>query len=284
MPRPPACCLKSAAISSQRATVRQRSSPAQLHTTTGPPSSGSAGSTRFTRLHIVPATSACLGKAWLTGPPRSRWIRKKPAGQHSTRGRDDSGAHRGASPTDPSSRIGKPRRRTRATGAQSPHGSPPPSRRSGAIKPLRHYRDDSDLEVDAVVEQMDGSWGAFEVKVGMDKAGAGVGQEAPPLHCGAGTHPDVCAAIRRTTRSARIAQVGSHVGLASDQVAPICSAHGRGSSRRRRHGRGTCRSPQRSSPWRRKARPACCRRRRGPQCARHAHRARSWSRRPRDRP
>ncbi len=37
------------------------------------------------------------------------------------------------------------------------------------IEPLRYYRDDSDLEVDAIVEQMDGSWGAFEIKVGMDK-------------------------------------------------------------------------------------------------------------------
>ncbi len=40
-------------------------------------------------------------------------------------------------------------------------------------EPLRYYRDDSDLEVDAVVEQMDGSWGAFEIKVGMDKVDAG---------------------------------------------------------------------------------------------------------------
>ena len=40
------------------------------------------------------------------------------------------------------------------------------------IEPLRYYRDDSDLEVDAIVEQMDGSWGAFEIKMGTDKVDA----------------------------------------------------------------------------------------------------------------
>ena len=42
-----------------------------------------------------------------------------------------------------------------------------------------------------MVEQMDGSWGAFEVKVGMNKVDAGVGQEAPasPLRR---RHPSGC--------------------------------------------------------------------------------------------
>ena len=31
---------------------------------------------------------------------------------------------------------------------------------------LYHYRDNSDLEVDAIVEMQDGSWGAFEIKLG----------------------------------------------------------------------------------------------------------------------
>lgn len=35
--------------------------------------------------------------------------------------------------------------------------------------PLRYYRDDSGLEVDAVIERADGSWGAIEVKLSQDK-------------------------------------------------------------------------------------------------------------------
>ena len=29
-----------------------------------------------------------------------------------------------------------------------------------------HYRDDSDTEVDAIIEMADGTWGAFEIKLG----------------------------------------------------------------------------------------------------------------------
>ncbi len=36
--------------------------------------------------------------------------------------------------------------------------------------PLRYYRDDAGLEVDAIVEQADGRWGAFEIKTSMTKA------------------------------------------------------------------------------------------------------------------
>ena len=35
--------------------------------------------------------------------------------------------------------------------------------------PVRYYRDDSDLEVDAVIERTDGSWGAFEIKLSQEK-------------------------------------------------------------------------------------------------------------------
>lgn len=35
--------------------------------------------------------------------------------------------------------------------------------------PLRYYHDDSDLEVDAIVERADGSWGAFEIKLSEQK-------------------------------------------------------------------------------------------------------------------
>lgn len=40
-------------------------------------------------------------------------------------------------------------------------------------EPLRYYRDDAGLEVDAVVEQADGSWGAFEIKTSAAKVDEG---------------------------------------------------------------------------------------------------------------
>lgn len=39
--------------------------------------------------------------------------------------------------------------------------------------PLWYYRDDSDLEVDAVIELTDGRWGAFEIKMGEDEVADG---------------------------------------------------------------------------------------------------------------
>lgn len=41
------------------------------------------------------------------------------------------------------------------------------------VEPLRYYRDDAGLEVDAIIEQLDGSWGAFEVKTSMAKVDEG---------------------------------------------------------------------------------------------------------------
>lgn len=38
---------------------------------------------------------------------------------------------------------------------------------------IAHYRDDSNLEVDLIVARPDGSWGAFEVKLGSDQEDAG---------------------------------------------------------------------------------------------------------------
>ena len=40
--------------------------------------------------------------------------------------------------------------------------------------PIRYYHDDSGLEVDAIIERVDGSWAAIEVKVGLDKVDEGV--------------------------------------------------------------------------------------------------------------
>ena len=39
--------------------------------------------------------------------------------------------------------------------------------------PVRYYRDDSDLEADAIVERADGSWGAFEFKLSAEKVDKG---------------------------------------------------------------------------------------------------------------
>lgn len=39
-------------------------------------------------------------------------------------------------------------------------------------QPVRYYRDDSNLEVDAIIERRDGSWGAFEIKLSQEKVDA----------------------------------------------------------------------------------------------------------------
>ena len=41
--------------------------------------------------------------------------------------------------------------------------------------PVHYYRDDNDLEVDAIVEDAAGRWGAFEVKLGENKADEAAG-------------------------------------------------------------------------------------------------------------
>ncbi|MEG1831245.1 MAG: DUF4143 domain-containing protein [Raoultibacter sp.] len=43
-----------------------------------------------------------------------------------------------------------------------------------AINPVRYYRDDSGLEVDAIIELADGRWAALEIKTSEDKVAAGV--------------------------------------------------------------------------------------------------------------
>lgn len=42
------------------------------------------------------------------------------------------------------------------------------------LQPVRYYRDDSGLEVDAIIELTDGRWGAFEIKVSEDAVADGV--------------------------------------------------------------------------------------------------------------
>lgn len=41
------------------------------------------------------------------------------------------------------------------------------------LHPVRYYRDDSDLEADAVIETADGRWGAFEIKLSEEKVEQG---------------------------------------------------------------------------------------------------------------
>ena len=38
-----------------------------------------------------------------------------------------------------------------------------------ADEPLRYYRDDTGLEVDVIIEQVDGSWAGIEIKLGQNK-------------------------------------------------------------------------------------------------------------------
>lgn len=40
-------------------------------------------------------------------------------------------------------------------------------------QPLKYYRDDAGLEVDAIIERADGSWAAIEVKLSQEKVEAG---------------------------------------------------------------------------------------------------------------
>ena len=40
--------------------------------------------------------------------------------------------------------------------------------------PVRYYHDDSNLEVDAIIELTDGRWAAVEIKVGEDKVSEGI--------------------------------------------------------------------------------------------------------------
>ncbi len=43
----------------------------------------------------------------------------------------------------------------------------------GVATPVRYYHDDSGLEADAIIERADGSWGAIEIKVSMEKVDEG---------------------------------------------------------------------------------------------------------------
>jgi hypothetical protein len=45
---------------------------------------------------------------------------------------------------------------------------------NAARKPVRYYRDDSGLKVDAIIELADGRWAAIEIKASEDKVSEGV--------------------------------------------------------------------------------------------------------------
>ena len=62
---------------------------------------------------------------------------------------------------------------------------------------LFHYRDNSELEVDAIIELPNGTWGAFEIKLGEDKveSAAGALLRMRDKVVSAGTPPPACLAV-----------------------------------------------------------------------------------------
>jgi len=78
---------------------------------------------------------------------------------------------------------------------------------------LYHYRDNSDLEVDAIIEMPDGSWGAFEVKLGehqVDTAAATLIRFKDKMVT-AGANPPECMAIITGSGIARLREDGVYV-------------------------------------------------------------------------
>ena len=62
---------------------------------------------------------------------------------------------------------------------------------------LYHYHDNSELEVDAIIEMPDGSWGAFEIKLGQEQVETAVNtlQRMKNKMIKAGNEPPVCLAV-----------------------------------------------------------------------------------------
>ena len=87
--------------------------------------------------------------------------------------------------------------------------------------PVRYYRDDTGLEVDAIVELADGRWGAFEIKTSEAKVPEGVAnlkrlRDKLSLRPGACTRPpEFMAVITGVSQYAREVEEGIY-------VIPIC--------------------------------------------------------------
>jgi len=60
-----------------------------------------------------------------------------------------------------------------------------------------HYRDNSEMEVDAIVEMPDGAWGAFEIKLGEDQVETAANKllRMRDKMITAGAEPPVCLAV-----------------------------------------------------------------------------------------
>jgi len=78
---------------------------------------------------------------------------------------------------------------------------------------LFHYRDNSDLEVDAIIEMPDGSWGAFEIKLGeyQVETAAGTLNRMKEKIVSAGGEPPACLVVLTGGGIARLRDDGIYV-------------------------------------------------------------------------
>ena len=76
-----------------------------------------------------------------------------------------------------------------------------------------HYHDNSDLEVDAIIEMPDGAWGAFEIKLGEDQVDAATGTllRIKGKMIAAGAEPPACLAVVTGGGVARVRDDGIYV-------------------------------------------------------------------------
>ena len=76
-----------------------------------------------------------------------------------------------------------------------------------------HYHDNSELEVDAIVEMPDGSWGAFEIKLGEDQVetASGTLHRMSDKMIAAGSPPPVCQVVITGGGLARVRDDGIYV-------------------------------------------------------------------------
>jgi predicted AAA+ superfamily ATPase len=76
-----------------------------------------------------------------------------------------------------------------------------------------HYHDNSELEVDAIVEMPDGAWGAFEIKLGEDQVetAAGTLLRIRNKMAADGAEPPACLAVITGGGIARIRDDGIYV-------------------------------------------------------------------------
>ena len=76
-----------------------------------------------------------------------------------------------------------------------------------------HYHDNSDLEVDAIIEMPGGAWGAFEIKLGEDQVDAAAGTllRMRGKMVSAGAEPPACLVVVTGGGIARVRDDGVYV-------------------------------------------------------------------------